>query len=300
MIARELAVGGQQLVLQGLRGDLRRRVPAAVRRVPGVQRRVRARGRRGVRRRFRDDRKRGRLDRDPRPRPVDRGRSTPTWSAPGSPGPARPGGSTSCGARPTVIADAGHNPAGRGRHRARRSPRASASTGSSASSRSCEDKDVAGVLDELEPVLSEIVVTTNSSPRAHARRRAGRAGRSTSSARTASTSSRASTTPSRPRWRSPTRRTRSWPARRAAGRRPRRRRRPGDGLRGHGGGRPAAARPGERGRHERQRGLRGEAAGARRHQSKETSSEAAACHRPVHGGASSPCSRSSPLSRLST
>jgi dihydrofolate synthase/folylpolyglutamate synthase len=29
-----------------------------------------------------------------------------------------------------------------------------------------EDKDVAGVLDELEPVLSEIVVTTNSSPRA--------------------------------------------------------------------------------------------------------------------------------------
>ena len=29
-----------------------------------------------------------------------------------------------------------------------------------------EDKDVEGVLDELEPVLSEIVVTTNSSPRA--------------------------------------------------------------------------------------------------------------------------------------
>lgn len=29
-----------------------------------------------------------------------------------------------------------------------------------------EDKDVAGVLDELEPVLAEVVVTTNSSPRA--------------------------------------------------------------------------------------------------------------------------------------
>ena len=28
-----------------------------------------------------------------------------------------------------------------------------------------EDKDVEGVLDELEPILSEIVVTTNSSPR---------------------------------------------------------------------------------------------------------------------------------------
>src|SRR6202000_1031206 len=66
---------------------------------------------------------------------------------------------------PTVIADAGHNPAGGG-----------ATMGGLTESFNfdqvigvvavAEDKDVEGVLDELEPVLSEIVVTTNSSPRA--------------------------------------------------------------------------------------------------------------------------------------
>ena len=60
VMAREIAVGGQRLVLQGLRGTTRR-VPAAVRRAPGRQRRVRARGRRGVRRSLRDDLRRGRL-----------------------------------------------------------------------------------------------------------------------------------------------------------------------------------------------------------------------------------------------
>jgi dihydrofolate synthase/folylpolyglutamate synthase len=66
---------------------------------------------------------------------------------------------------PTVIADAGHNPAG-------------VAVTMQALTESfnfetiigvvavAEDKDVAGVLDELEPVLAEIVVTTNSSPRA--------------------------------------------------------------------------------------------------------------------------------------
>jgi dihydrofolate synthase/folylpolyglutamate synthase len=64
-----------------------------------------------------------------------------------------------------VIADAGHNPAG-----------VAATMQALAESFDfervigvvavAEDKDVEGVLDELEPVLSDIVVTTNSSPRA--------------------------------------------------------------------------------------------------------------------------------------
>jgi dihydrofolate synthase/folylpolyglutamate synthase len=66
---------------------------------------------------------------------------------------------------PTVIADAGHNPAGV-------AVTMQALTESFDFDRIigvvavAEDKDAAGVLDELEPVLSEIVVTTNSSPRA--------------------------------------------------------------------------------------------------------------------------------------
>jgi dihydrofolate synthase/folylpolyglutamate synthase len=66
---------------------------------------------------------------------------------------------------PTVIADAGHNPAGVVAN-------LEALTESFNFQRVIgvvavlADKDVAGVLDELEPVLSEIVVTTNSSPRA--------------------------------------------------------------------------------------------------------------------------------------
>jgi folylpolyglutamate synthase/dihydrofolate synthase len=66
---------------------------------------------------------------------------------------------------PTVIADAGHNPAG-----------AAATAQALTESFNFDaiigvvavlaDKDVAGVLEELEPVLSDIIVTTNSSPRA--------------------------------------------------------------------------------------------------------------------------------------
>jgi dihydrofolate synthase/folylpolyglutamate synthase len=66
---------------------------------------------------------------------------------------------------PTVIADAAHNPAGM-----------AATVAALSESFTFDrvigvvavlgDKDVAGVLDQLEPVLSEIVVTTNSSPRA--------------------------------------------------------------------------------------------------------------------------------------
>jgi dihydrofolate synthase/folylpolyglutamate synthase len=66
---------------------------------------------------------------------------------------------------PTVIADAGHNPAGV-------AVTMQALTESFSFDRIigvvavAEDKDVEGMLDELEPVLAEIVVTTNSSPRA--------------------------------------------------------------------------------------------------------------------------------------
>jgi len=66
---------------------------------------------------------------------------------------------------PTVIADAGHNPAGV-------AAAAQALTESFNFDKIIgvvsvlADKDAAGVLDELEPVLSDIVVTTNSSPRA--------------------------------------------------------------------------------------------------------------------------------------
>jgi folylpolyglutamate synthase/dihydrofolate synthase len=66
---------------------------------------------------------------------------------------------------PTVIADAGHNPAGV-------AATMQALTESFNFDRIvgvvavAEDKDVEGMLAELEPVLSEIVVTTNSSPRA--------------------------------------------------------------------------------------------------------------------------------------
>ncbi len=65
---------------------------------------------------------------------------------------------------PTVIADAAHNPAGM-------AVTVQALTESFDFDRVigvvavAEDKDVAGLLDELEPALSEIVVTTNSSPR---------------------------------------------------------------------------------------------------------------------------------------
>jgi folylpolyglutamate synthase/dihydropteroate synthase len=65
---------------------------------------------------------------------------------------------------PTVIADAAHNPAGM-------AVTVQALAESFDFDRVIgvfavpEDKDVAGLLDELEPALSEIVVTTNSSPR---------------------------------------------------------------------------------------------------------------------------------------
>jgi dihydrofolate synthase / folylpolyglutamate synthase len=65
---------------------------------------------------------------------------------------------------PTVIADAAHNPAGMAvtLEALTESFRFTRIIGVLAVS---EDKDVAGLLEELEPVLSDIVVTSNSSPR---------------------------------------------------------------------------------------------------------------------------------------
>ncbi|MBO0803210.1 MAG: bifunctional folylpolyglutamate synthase/dihydrofolate synthase [Nocardiopsaceae bacterium] len=65
---------------------------------------------------------------------------------------------------PTVIADAAHNPAGMAATLEALTEAFSFTTlvGVLAVS---EDKDVSGLLDELEPALSEIVVTENSSPR---------------------------------------------------------------------------------------------------------------------------------------
>jgi dihydrofolate synthase / folylpolyglutamate synthase len=150
VIARELAVGGQQLVLQGLRGiyaDVY--LPlfgayqasnaacalAAVEAFAGVSETSVTEG----------------LD--------------PDLVRAGFARASSPGRLDILRRSPTVIADAGHNPAGV-------AATAEALTESFNFQRVIgvvavlADKDAEGVLDELEPVLSEIVVTTNSSPRA--------------------------------------------------------------------------------------------------------------------------------------
>jgi dihydrofolate synthase / folylpolyglutamate synthase len=150
VIAREVAVGGQQLVLQGLRGiyaDVY--LPlfgayqasnaacalAAVEAFAGVS----------------DTNVTEGLD--------------PDLVRAGFARASSPGRLDILRRSPTVIADAGHNPAG-----------VAATMEALTEGFNFErvvgvvavlsDKDASGVLDELEPVLSEIVVTTNSSPRA--------------------------------------------------------------------------------------------------------------------------------------
>jgi folylpolyglutamate synthase/dihydrofolate synthase len=164
VLTRELAVGGQQLVLQGLRGiygDVY--LPlfgahqasnaacalAAVEAFAGVAETV--------------------TNEDGSTITLGAGLSTegldPDLVRAGFARASSPGRLEILRRSPTVIADAGHNPAGV-------AVTMQALTESFSFERIigvvavAEDKDVAGVLDELEPVLAEIVVTTNSSPRA--------------------------------------------------------------------------------------------------------------------------------------
>jgi dihydrofolate synthase/folylpolyglutamate synthase len=138
VLSREVAVGGQQLVLQGLRGTygeiyletVQNEDGSTVTLGPGLS----SEG----------------LD--------------PDLVRAGFARASSPGRLDILRRSPTVIADAGHNPAGV-------SATVQALTESFSFDRIigvvavAEDKDVEGVLDELEPLLSEIIVTTNSSPR---------------------------------------------------------------------------------------------------------------------------------------
>jgi dihydrofolate synthase / folylpolyglutamate synthase len=149
VLAREMAVGGQQLVLQGLRGTYADvYLPlfgeyqagnaacalAAVEAFAGVSDSVGQEG-------------------------LDPGLVRDGFAKVTSPGRLEV-----LRRSPTVFADAAHNPAGM-------AATVAAITETFSFSRLIgvfavsEDKDVAGVLAELEPVLSDIVVTTNSSPR---------------------------------------------------------------------------------------------------------------------------------------
>jgi dihydrofolate synthase / folylpolyglutamate synthase len=163
VLTRELAVGGQQLVLQGLRGiygDIY--LPlfgahqasnascalAAVEAFAGVSETA--------------------VNEDGSTITLGPGLSTegldPDLVRAGFARASSPGRLDILRRSPTVIADAGHNPAGA-------AVTAAALTESFNFERIIGvvavmgDKDVEGVLDELEPVLTEIVVTTNSSPR---------------------------------------------------------------------------------------------------------------------------------------
>jgi folylpolyglutamate synthase/dihydrofolate synthase len=147
VLARELAVGGQQLVLQGLRGiygDVY--LPlfgiyqasnaacalAAVEAFAGVPVTMAA-----------DDDSDSTITLGPG---LSNAGLDPDLVRAGFAAASSPGRLDILRRSPTVIADAAHNPA------------AMAVTVAA-------DKDVEGLLEELEPVLAEIVVTTNSSPR---------------------------------------------------------------------------------------------------------------------------------------
>ncbi len=164
MLSRELAVGGQQMVLQGLRGTYgdvylplfgayqasnAACALAAVEAFAGVAETVQ--------------------NEDGSTVTLGPGLSSegldPDLVRAGFARASSPGRLDVLRRSPTVIADAGHNPAG-----------VAATVEALTESFNFDrvigvvavlgDKDVEGVLDELEPVLSEIVVTTNSSPRA--------------------------------------------------------------------------------------------------------------------------------------
>ena len=154
VVARTPAVGGQVVSLQGLRGAVRRRVPAALRRPPGAERRRGARRGRGVRRR--------------------RACSTTTWCAPPSPRSPRPGASRSSGAAPRSCSTPRTTPTGprprrrRWRTRSRFSPLVGVMG-------VMEDKDHEGLLAAFEPYLEHLVCTQNSTPRSMSAAALGRA-----------------------------------------------------------------------------------------------------------------------------
>jgi dihydrofolate synthase/folylpolyglutamate synthase len=166
VLSREVAIGGQQLVLQGLRGTYgdiflplfgghqasnAACALAAVEAFAGV-------GQRDIAEEDED----GTIS-------LGVGLSTegldPGLVRAGFAAASSPGRLDILRRSPTVIADAAHNPAGM-------AATLEAVTESFNFDRVIGvvavlgDKDVEGVLEELEPVLSEIVVTTNSSPRA--------------------------------------------------------------------------------------------------------------------------------------
>jgi folylpolyglutamate synthase/dihydrofolate synthase len=166
VLARELALGGQQLVLQGLRGTYAdvflplfgvyqasnaAVALAAVEAFAGVAQTVSA-GEDGS----------GTITLGPG---LSSSALDPDLVRAGFAQASSPGRLDILRRSPTVIADAAHNPAGM-------AATVQALTESFNFDRiigvvaAAEDKDVAGMLEELEPVLQEIVVTTNSSPRA--------------------------------------------------------------------------------------------------------------------------------------
>jgi folylpolyglutamate synthase/dihydropteroate synthase len=166
VLTRELALGGQQLTLQGLRGTYddvflplfgahqasnAACALAAVEAFAGV----------AVTEPLGDDGSSITLG----PGLSDRGGLDPELVRAGFAKVSSPGRLDILRRSPTVIADAAHNPAGM-----------AVTVQALAESFNfdriigvvsvMEDKDVAGVLEELEPALSDIVITTNSSPRA--------------------------------------------------------------------------------------------------------------------------------------
>jgi folylpolyglutamate synthase/dihydrofolate synthase len=163
VLSREIAVGGQQLALRGLRGvydDIF--LPlfgahqagnaacalAAVEAFAGVSETVAAAGG-------------GSLELGPG---LSSGMLDPDLVREGFAKVSSPGRLEVLRRSPTVIADAAHNPAGM-------AATLEALTETFGFDRVIgvvavsEDKDVAGLLEELEPVLDQIVVTSNSSPR---------------------------------------------------------------------------------------------------------------------------------------
>jgi len=164
LLGRELAVGGQQLVLQGLRGvyaDVFLPMFGAHQASNAAVALAAAEAFAGV----------------AEPVSADEGTDSPVSLGRGQAGLApdlvragfarasSPGRLDILRRSPTVIADAAHNPAGMAATMA-------ALTEGFDFDRIIgvlavpADKDAAGLLEELEPVLSEIVVTVNSSPRA--------------------------------------------------------------------------------------------------------------------------------------